>query len=128
MMEALPYISSMTVGVLSAVLTYLASEHATKQKHKEAKEQTAKEHVKQLQDFKSEIINRIDEQDHKYNKSMNELYDMITDIKATCQETAAHTEEKLNYLEKKQDKHNEVIERTFMLEADMKWVKERLHA
>jgi len=128
MIEALPYVSSMVVGVLSAVLTFLASEHTTKQKHEEAKAQTAREHSKQLQDFKTEIFDRIDAQDHKYNQNMNDLYNMITEIKATCQETAAVTEEKLTQLEKKQDKHNEVIERTFMLEADMKWVKERIHA
>ena len=126
MIEALPYVSSMIVGVLSAVLTFLASEHTTKQKHEEAKAQTAREHSKQLNDFKTEIFDRIDAQDHKYNQNMNDLYNMITDIKATCQETAAVTEEKLTQLEKKQDKHNAVIERTIKLEARADVLEEKV--
>ena len=126
MIEALPFISSMIVGVLSAILTYLASEHTTKQKHEEAKAQTAREHTKQLESFKTEILERLDAQEHKYNQGMNDLYNMITDIKATCQQTAAVTEEKLEQLEKKQDKHNAVIERTFKLEARADVLEEKI--
>ena len=126
MMEVFPYVSSMVVGVLSAILTYLASEHTTKQKHEEAKAQTAREHVKQLQDFKTEVLNRIEEQDHKYNQNMNELYDVVTKIQAACQEQIAITTTKLEELEKKQDKHNAVIERTYHLESRADVLEEKI--
>lgn len=126
MTEVFPYIASTIVGVLSAVLTYLASEHATRQKAEEYRAKTAEAHTKQLEEFKSDVINRIDNYEHNVNKNINELYDAVTKIQAACQEQIAITTTKLDMLERKQDKHNNLIERTFKLEERASVLEEKI--
>jgi hypothetical protein len=51
---------------------------------------------------------------------------MVSDLKGTVQESNATMELKLTWLEEKQDKHNQLIERTYELEKNVGILQERL--
>ena len=106
----------MITGIAAAVLTFLASEHATRQKREEIKDKTLEEHKAQLGELRTEINDRIDALEEKQDETMKELYDMVSDLKGAVQESTAVLELKIDTLEKKQDKHNNLIERMYETE------------
>lgn len=108
-----------SITLLGTILTYLTS---TKQiQNKQSELQTA-----QLNALKAELNNKLDSHNKEYidgiehvKESLNNINNDFMDMKATYQETVAVIELKIDTLEKKQDKHNNVIERTFQLEKDV---------
>lgn len=57
--------------------------------------------------------------------SIQDVKDNISEVKATYQTTVATLTLQISNLEKKQDKHNSVIERTYALERDVEVLKNR---
>ena len=124
--KVFPYISQMVTGIAAAVLTFLAAEHATRQKREEARLKAIEEHKEQLGELKTQINTRIDALEEKHDKNMSDLYQMVTDIKATVQESNAVVELKLENLEEKQDKHNQLIDRMYNAEKQIGILQERM--
>jgi len=126
MKELLPYILTFVGGVIASTLSFVAAEHQTKAKRKEADEKRSEEQQKKLDELGKALNQRLDVFEEKHNKNMNDLFNMVSDIKATCQESIAVTTVKLDALEEKQDKHNAVIERTFKLEERATLLEEKV--
>lgn len=82
-----------------------------------------REKSKQLDGFKNEVMDTLKEHREEYLKGINEVKDSITDLTAKTQQTQAILELKIDALEKKQDKHNSIIERTYALERDVAVLK-----
>lgn len=78
-----------------------------------------REKNKQMDAFKKEMLNTLKEHREEYLKGIDEVKDSITDLTAKTQQTQAIIELKIDALEKKQDKHNSIIERTYKLERDV---------
>ena len=124
--KVFPYISSMITGIAAAILTFLASEHSTKAKREEAKDKALDEHKAQLGVLKAEINTRIDALEEKHDENMSQLYQMVSEVKATVQESNAIVELKLENLEEKQDKHNQLIDRMYNAEKQIGILQERM--
>lgn len=90
-------------------------------------DQIAKQNDK-INDIQKEIKNTLDTHKDEYIKEINDIHDSITDIKAEYSRTQAIMELKIDNLEKKQDKHNNLIERTYKLEQDAEVMKEMIKA
>lgn len=58
-------------------------------------------------------------------KAENEREKQMLQIQATLNQAIAVIETKIDILEKKQDKHNNIIERTYVLERDVAVLKNR---
>lgn len=92
----------------------------------EAKKEAEKiEQTKQLEKFKEEIIKTLDEHRKEYLEGIEGVKDTISDIKAAYQTTVATVSLQINNLEEKQDKHNNIIERTYKLESEVKLLDQR---
>lgn len=57
--------------------------------------------------------------------SIQDVKENLSEVKATYQTTVATLTLQISNLEKKQDKHNSVIERTYALERDIEVLKNR---
>lgn len=84
-----------------------------------------REKNKQLDLFKQDVIKTLNEHRLEYLKGIDEVKDSVTDMRACYQQNTAVLEIKIDALEKKQDKHNNVIERTYALERDVEVLKNR---
>lgn len=106
------------VSAFSAILVFIAGEKARKQKAEEL-------HANQLADTEKAIRETLNEHREEYlnhitkvNSSIKDMEDSITNMKAVYQQTVAIVDLKIEALEKAQNKHNNIIERTYKLEQD----------
>lgn len=113
------------ITLIGSILAFRTSSKQIQLKQKEIQES-------QFKEFKSEINSKLDNHKKEYlngienvKQGLNSLSDEVTDLRATYQEAISLIECKIDNLEKKQDKHNSVIERTYKLEADVAILKER---
>lgn len=84
-----------------------------------------REKNKHLDIFKQDVIETLNNHRTEYLKGIDEVKDSVTDMRACYQQNTAVLEIKIDSLEKKQDKHNNVIERTYALERDVEVLKNR---
>lgn len=106
------------VSAFGAVLTFAASEKTRKQKIQD-------EHIRQLEATKDAINQTLNDHRNEYltqigavNESIKDMEDSITNMKAVYQQTVAVVDLKIEALEKAQNKHNNLIERTYKLEQE----------
>jgi len=85
-----------------------------------------REKNKQMSAFKDEVIKTLNDHRSEYIKGIEDVKDDITELRAVTQQTQAVIEIKIDNLEKKQDKHNSVIERTYKLEQDAALLSEQI--
>lgn len=111
-------IISGVVSSFSAILVFIASEKARKQK-------IADSHSQQLEETKNSINATLNQHRQEYLSqigavadSLKDMEDSITNMKAVYQQTVAVVDLKIEALEKAQNKHNNLIERTYKLEQD----------
>lgn len=121
----IPSVISGVVAALTAVLTFIATNKSTEQKKSEAKENqlVALENrlTQKLTEHKTEYIGEI----NKVKTSISALETSVSEMQAGYQTTVATVTLQIANLEKKQDKHNDVITRTFLLEKDVEVLKNR---
>ena len=84
-----------------------------------------REKSKQLDKFKKEILDELGKHREEYLNGIQDVKDDITDLRATYQQSQAVICLQISSLEKKQDKHNSVIERTYKLEQEVEVLKNR---
>lgn len=101
---------------LSAILVFIVQ-------MKKMKNESIERSQKQIEEIKNSIENKLDSQKKetveeitKLRKQIEDSNLNISDLKAQYKNTVSIIEFKIDTLEKKQDKHNNVIERTFLLE------------
>lgn len=87
----------------------------------------------QLEKLKKDINEKLDSHNTDYiagidhvKAELASLSDEVNNMKATYQQTVAIIECKIDNLEKKQDKHNSIIERTYALESDVAVLKAKM--
>lgn len=85
-----------------------------------------REKNKQLDAFKKEVVDTLNEHRTEYIKGIEDVKDNIAEIKAVYQQNSAIVELKIDALEKKQDAHNNVITRVFNLESGQKLQEEQI--
>lgn len=127
-MDWTPIVVAIISGVVSsfsAILVFITNEKSRKQKmeesHKEQLKATEESIKKTLDEHRAEYLDGIE----KINKRIDGLEDSFTDLQALYQSTSAVVSLKIDQLEKKQDKHNSIIERTYKLETDVEVLKQR---
>lgn len=96
------------VTLLCGVLTFIP-----------AMKKIKNEQSKDLEAFKHEMRKTMSDVQDNYAKSLSEILSMVTDLKASYQQSIAIIQLQIENLEKKQDKHNSIIERTYKLEEQM---------
>lgn len=118
-------ICALITGFVSLSGSILAFITASKQMQKKTQEnQQAQidslrtDLTKKLDDQKKELTDKLEAHRTEYLNGISDVHDSISDIKTEYVKSAALIEQKIDYLEKKQDKHNSIIERTFKLEQD----------
>lgn len=79
---------------------------------------TLNEQKKELSETKKSINETLESHRKEYITGIDEVKSSISDMKIIYNETVAVVELKIDNLEKKQDKHNNLIERTFNLEKE----------
>ena len=84
-----------------------------------------REKNKQLDKFKDDILGELSKHREEYLDGIQGVKDDITDLRATYQQSQAVICLQISGLEKKQDKHNSIIERTFKLEQEVEVLKNR---
>lgn len=72
-----------------------------------------------LDDLKKEITSILETHREEYLKGIDEVRHSISEMSSVYQQTVAIIELKIDNLEKKQDKHNSIIERTYQLEKEV---------
>lgn len=100
--------------VIGSVLTYAFQIKKLRSEQAEHHETVKSEQTKQFNELKDAVNNRIDK-----------LEDSVKEMKYEYEKNASLTTEKLNQLEKKQDKHNNLIERMYAAEKDIEVLKNR---
>lgn len=91
-----------------------------------------KEQAEQLESFKQEIIRTLEVHRSEYlngiekiDKRIDNVESNITDVQASYQQNTAVIELKIETLSNHVEKHNNVIERTYQLESDVKVLTQR---
>lgn len=90
-------------------------------------DQISKQNEK-IENMQKDIQQTLATHKEEYIKEINEIHNSITDIKTEYSRNQAIMELKIDNLEKKQDKHNNLIERTYKLEKDSEVLKQALTA
>jgi hypothetical protein len=109
---------SAVVSVLSVV--FFAGAWWQSSKHNKETIETIKESFK-------ESISILEKNFQEKVESMKESFNTtIQGLKDTIEQNTKHTTEHIKNLELKQDKHNNVIERTFKIESDVEVIKEQI--
>ena len=100
--------------IIGSVLTYAYQIKKLRTETLEHHETVKSEQTKQFNELKDAVNSRIDK-----------LEDSVKEMKFEYEKNASLTTEKLNQLEKKQDKHNNLIERMYSAEKDIEVLKNR---
>lgn len=114
----LPALIGGLVTLIGSVLTYRTSIKTLEQKREES-------HNAQLSELQKSLTHKLEEDRQEYLTEIQNVKDSMTDLTAKYQQTVAVIELKIDNLEKKQDKHNNVIERTYKLESEVELLKNR---
>lgn len=119
-------IISGAVALVGSILTFIVS-----MKQIQNKQQTAQ--AEQLATLKKELTEKLDEHRTEYLKGIDEVKeslkssdDKISDLKGSYQTSIATINLSLSNLTAQVEKHNSVIERTFLLEKDVAVLKNEL--
>lgn len=78
-----------------------------------------------LDNIKKELISTLEDHREEYIKGINDVKESVSAMNATYQQALSVIEIKIDNLEKKQDKHNSLIERMYKVETDLEVVKEK---
>lgn len=100
--------------MFGAILTFIIQIKKLRNDQKVHSDEMKEEQQKQFNELKTNVATQI-----------NGLHDSIKDIKSEYEKSTALTTEKLSQLEKKQDKHNQLIERMYRVETDVEVLKNR---
>lgn len=86
-----------------------------------------REKQKQMDKFRDEIVSTLNNHREEYLKGIESVKDNITDLRADYKQSQAIISLQIDNLEKKQDKHNSTIERTYKLEKEVEILKALSH-
>lgn len=100
--------------VIGSVLTFIFEIKKLRVEQAKYQEEVRESHQKQFNELKDAVNGKIDG-----------LEDSIKEMKFEYEKQTALTTEKLLQLEKKQDKHNNLIERMYAAEKDIEVLKNR---
>ena len=100
--------------VIGSVLTFIFEIKKLRVEQAKYQEEVRESHQKQFDDLKDTV-----------NDKVGGLEDSIKEMKFEYEKQTALTTEKLVQLEKKQDKHNNLIERMYAAEKDIEVLKNR---
>lgn len=79
--------------------------------------------ITQLNKMKNDIQDTLDTHRNEYLEKVEDLKDSISDIKGAYQESTATFTTQIDELSRRVEKHNNVIERTYKLEGEVKVIK-----
>jgi chromosome segregation ATPase len=100
--------------LIGSVLTFIFEIKKLRVEQAKYQEEVRESHQKQFEELKETVNGKIDG-----------LEDSIKEMKFEYEKQTALTTEKLSQLEKKQDKHNNLIERMYAAEKDIEVLKNR---
>ena len=100
--------------VIGSVLTFIFEIKKLRVEQAKYQEEVRESHEKQFNELKDTV-----------NGKIGCLEDSIKEMKFEYEKQTALTTEKLSQLEKKQDKHNKLIERMYAAEKDIEVLKNR---
>ena len=100
--------------VIGSVLTFIFEIKKLRVEQAKYQEEVRESHEKQFNELKDTV-----------NGKISCLEDSIKEMKFEYEKQTALTTEKLSQLEKKQDKHNNLIERMYAAEKDIEVLKNR---
>jgi len=100
--------------VIGSVLTFIFEIKKLRVEQAKYQEEVRESHQKQFDELKDTV-----------NDKVGGLEDSIKEMKFEYEKQTALTTEKLSQLEKKQDKHNNLIERMYAAEKDIEVLKNR---
>lgn len=100
--------------IIGSILTYAYQIKKLRTEQIQHNESVRSEQQTQFNDLKDTIEKRIDT-----------INDSVKEMKFEYEKNTALTTEKISQLEKKQDKHNNLIERMYMVEKDVEVLKNR---
>ncbi len=100
--------------LVGSVLTFIFEIKKLRVEQAKYQEEVRESHQKQFDDLKDTV-----------NDKVGGLEDSIKEMKFEYEKQTALTTEKLSQLEKKQDKHNNLIERMYAAEKDIEVLKNR---
>ena len=100
--------------VIGSVLTFIFEIKKLRVEQAKYQEEVRESHQKQFDELKDTVNNKV-----------SGLEDSIKEMKFEYEKQTALTTEKLSQLEKKQDKHNNLIERMYAAEKDIEVLKNR---
>lgn len=114
----LPAIIAGGVTALSSILTLIGVIKTSEPKKEENQN-------KRLNQFEQSIKAELSKNRDEYLSEISSVKDSISDIRAHDQQFQAVVELKIDELSKRVEKHNQVVERTFILEKDVEVLKNR---
>ena len=100
--------------LVGSVLTFIFEIKKLRVEQAKYQEEVRESHQRQFEELKEAVNGKIDG-----------LEDSIKEMKFEYEKQTALTTEKLSQLEKKQDKHNNLIERMYAAEKDIEVLKNR---
>lgn len=120
------------IALITVLGTVTGSVLVYKSQIKQLEVSQKKSQEEQLTAFKNELNNKLDEHRKEYLKGIDEVKDSLddtngklTDLKASYQTSIATIDLSLSNLSRNVEKHNSVVERTFLLEKDVAVLKNR---
>lgn len=117
--EVITAIISGVVTLICALLTFIATQKKARAEQIQRLEDFQKEQQKQIVQFQKDVREEMSTLQDSYSEHLVEVKTMINDLRASYQQMQATIEIRLDNLEKKQDKHNSIIERTYELERQV---------
>lgn len=117
--EVITAIISGVVTLICALLTFIATQKKARSEQIQRLEDFQKEQQKQIVQFQKDVREEMSTLQDSYSEHLVEVKTMINELRASYQQMQATIEIRLDNLEKKQDKHNSIIERTYELERQV---------
>ena len=117
--EVITAIISGVITLICALLTFIATQKKARNEQIQRLEDFQKEQQKQIIQLHDDVRDEMSRLQDSYSEHLVEVKSMINEMKASYQQMQSTIELRLDALEKKQDKHNSVIERTYELERQV---------
>lgn len=123
MTESIIAIGTALISAASAIVVCLIESRTSRKKQND---QFMKEHLESLDAIKKDYNEGLNSLRQELREVKSDLNSTLSDLKYRTEQSIGIIDLKISELEKKQDKHNSVIERTFHLEQNVAVIQEQI--
>ena len=116
---------TLVTSLTASILVFISNNKKLKADQEKMIQEQIKAQDKKIEELKTDLQDTLSTHKDVYLSEINSVHQTIAEIKAENQQYQAVFSLKIDSLEKAQNKHNSVIERTFICEREIEVLKNR---